>query len=51
MIECLIDLSVVVGQSSPRPAVVAGSGTMQISNITDAISMYIHITHECMGSY
>ena len=26
------------------------SGTMQISNIMDAISIFIHITHECMDS-
>ena len=32
------------------PEVVAGSGTMQISNIMDAISIFIHITHECMDS-
>ena len=32
------------------PGVVAGSGTMQISNIMDAISIFIHITHECMDS-
>ena len=30
--------------------VVAGSGTMQISNIMDAISISIQITHECMDS-
>ena len=28
----------------------AGSGTMQISNIMDVISIFIHITHECMDS-
>ena len=32
------------------PEVVTGSGTMQISNIMDAISIVIHITHECMDS-
>ena len=32
------------------PEVVAGSGTMQISNIMDAISIFIHITHERMHS-
>ena len=37
-------------RSSPVPEVVPGSGTMQISNIMDAISMFIHITHECMDS-
>ena len=29
------------------PEIVAGSGTMQISNIMDAISIFIH---ECMDS-
>ena len=29
---------------------VAGSRTMQISNIMDGISIFIHITHECMDS-
>ena len=33
-------------KSSPGPEVVAGSGTIQISNITDVISMLIHITLE-----
>ena len=37
-------------RSSPVPEVVAGSGTMQISNIMGAISMCIHITHVCMNS-
>ena len=37
-------------KSSPVPEVVAGSGTMQISNIMDAISIFIHITHDCMHS-
>ena len=39
-------------KSSPVPEVVAGSGTMQISNIglMDAISIFIHITHECVDS-
>ena len=32
------------------PEVVAGSGTVHISNIMDAISIFIHITHECMHS-
>ena len=32
------------------PEVVAGSGTMHISNIMDAISIFIYITHECMDS-
>ena len=32
------------------PEVVAGSGTMQISNIMDEISIFIHITHECIDS-
>ena len=32
------------------PEVVAGSGTMQISNIVDAISILIHIAHKCMDS-
>ena len=34
-------------RSSPVPEVVTGSGTMHISKIImDAISMFIHITHE-----
>ena len=37
-------------RSHPVPGVVAGSGTMQISNIMDVISIFIHITHECMDS-
>ena len=37
-------------QESPVPEVVAGSRTMQISNIMNAISIFIHITHECMDS-
>ena len=37
-------------KSSPVPEVVAGSGTMQISNIMDAISIFIHITRDCMHS-
>ena len=39
-------------RSSPVPEVslVAGSGTTQMSNIMDAISIFIHITHECMHS-
>ena len=37
-------------KSSPVPEVVAGSGTMHISNIMDAISICIHITHNCMHS-
>ena len=32
------------------PGVVAGSRTMQLSNITDAISKFVLITHECMDS-
>ena len=35
---------------SPVPEVVAGSVTMQISNIMDAISIFIQITHGCMDS-
>ena len=37
-------------KSSPVPEVVAGSGTIQTSNIMDAISIFIHITHDCMHS-
>ena len=39
-------------RSHPVPGVdlVAGSGTMQISNIMDVILIFIHITHECMDS-
>ena len=37
-------------RSHPVPGVVAGSGTMQISNIMDVISIFIHITHACMDS-
>ena len=29
---------------------VAGSRTMHISNIADAISKFVHITHACMDS-
>ena len=36
--------------SRSGPGVVVGSQTMQISNITDAISKFVHITHECMDS-
>ena len=32
------------------PEVVPGPGIMQISNTTDAVSIFIHITHECMDS-
>ena len=32
------------------PGVVAGSRTMHISNITDAMSMFLHITHQCIDS-
>ena len=39
-----------VARSHPVPGVVAGSGTMQILNIMDVISIFIHITHECMDS-
>ena len=37
-------------RSKSGPGVLAGSRTMQISNITDAISKFVHITHECMDS-
>ena len=37
-------------RSHPVPGVVAGTGTMQISNIMDVISIFIHITHACMDS-
>ena len=37
-------------RSHPVPGVIVGSGTMQISNIMDAISIFIHIIHECMDS-
>ena len=41
----------VTGQECERaPGVVAGLRTMQISNIADAISKFVHITHECMDS-
>ena len=45
-----IILPVSRARSHPVPGVVAGSGTMQISNIMDVISIFIHITHECMDS-
>ena len=32
------------------PGVVPGLRIMQISNITDVISKFVHITHECMDS-
>ena len=35
-------------RSRSGPEVVAGSRTMQISKVTDAISKLVHITHECM---
>ena len=48
---CLINIVPVSrSRSSPVPEIVAGSGTMQFSNIMDAISIFIYITHECMDS-
>ncbi len=46
--QCLVQLTPVSrARSRSEPGVGAGcdSRTMQISNITDAISMFIHITH------
>ena len=50
VVPAVVDVPVSRARSHPVPGVVAGSGTMQISNIMDVISIFIHITHECMDS-
>ena len=37
-------------RSRGGPVVAAGSRTMHISNITDASSKFVNITHECRDS-
>ena len=49
-VNCYQFLPVSRARNHPVPGVIVGSGTMQISNIMDAISIFIHITHECMDS-